>query len=91
MIWLIAVVVLIGLAAAVYWYLPEKEVAPPQTRETPKKEEAGLTNLQQALEKTNEVTAPKIPSANPLQKVAPIKNPIEVTNPFKDGYQNPFQ
>lgn len=87
-IWLlIAVVVLLGLAAA-YLYWPEKPVMPKEQELS--KEQTGITNLQQALEKTQNVSAPDVPSANPLQKVAPIKNPIEVTNPFGDGYQNPF-
>lgn len=87
-IWLIVVVVLLGLAA-VYLYWPEKPVVPKEQELS--EEQTGITNLQQALEKTKSAPIPDVPSANPLQKVAPVKNPLEVTNPFKDDYQNPFQ
>ena len=91
-IWLVFAVVLIGLATVGYLYW-QKEPAIPKEREVTVKEKTktGLTNLEQALEKTNSASIPNVPSANPLQKIAPVKNPIEVTNPFNDGYQNPFQ
>lgn len=88
-IWLIILAVVVGLALAGYLWWPKEELVP-QSPEQPKAQ-SGLINLQQAIEKTNTVAAPEVPSANPLQKVAPVKNPIEVTNPFSDGYQNPFK
>lgn len=88
-IWLIILAGVAGLALTGYLWWPQEQPAPPSPEQP--KAPSGLTNLQQAIEKTNTVAAPKVPSANPLQKVAPVKNPIEVTNPFSDGYQNPFK
>lgn len=45
----------------------------------------------QALEKAIVETPEISPSVNPLKQVLPTSNPIEKTNPFKNGYQNPFE
>ena len=79
---LLAIAVL-GLIILGYFYWREKPVMPKEQELS--KEQTGIINLQQAVEKTSNVAAPNVPSANPLQKAAPVKNPIEVTNPFSDG------
>lgn len=78
------IVVVLIVAGVIYWQYQ----APAD--DTLTDEEQALQRLEESLE-TASAPGIEVPSANPFQKTAPTKNPLEVTNPFSDGYQNPFE
>ncbi len=43
------------------------------------------------LEQLAATTSVSVPSANPLKQISPTENPLDVTNPFNQDYENPFE
>lgn len=85
-LWLfIGLAVIVALAAgfAVYW---TKFLKQPQSQN-----QQPAKDINQILDEATSLPQINIPSGNPLEKIAPEKNPIELTNPFNNAYQNPFE
>lgn len=73
------IVIAVGIAIGGYLYLSKK---------TP--EEQAAAALEESLQSASGGTLPSFSTPeNPLENVPEI-NPIDKTNPFKDGYKNPF-
>lgn len=73
-----AVILLAGIG--VWWLMAEKDII------------AKPAPIKTAEDAVGAVTSPEINAgSNPVENKVPEVNPVDLANPFKDSYRNPFE
>lgn len=80
-----AIFIVFAIGLVIYWTMPFF------SKQSSTQNQQSAQNISQILDEAARLPQINIPSSNPLEKIAPEKNPIELTNPFDNAYQNPFE